>query len=417
MMVLVANLGSTSFKYKLFDMPAAPAAPGNPGEAERVLASGAADRIGQGRSAWSVSVGDGGGAKKAEGTTDLADHSAAIDLHLAQLVKLGAISRMDDIEAVGFKAVHGGPISGAVRVTDEVLAIQEQFADVAPQHNPPYVAAMRAFAKKLPGVPQVAAFETAFHQTIPLSRQVYGIPHEWTTELGIRRYGFHGASHRYIATRMKEILPAARKIISCHLGGSCSICAIEDGKSVANSFGMTAQSGTFHASRVGDFDTFALLKLLKSGLDLDTIFKKLGKEGGLLGLSGVSADMREVENAAATGNAQAQLALDAFVESCRHYVAAYLGVLNGADAIVFTGGVGQFGKAIRRDILENFGYGGVYLDAAKNDRASGKAEERIDAANSKTQVWVVPTNEELIVARQTVAVLQKSAKPQAAAAV
>jgi len=407
MIVLVANLGSTSFKYKLFDMP--------PGSAERVIATGAADRIGQGRSAWSVSV-TGGGEKKNEGTTDLADHAAAIDLHLAELIKLGAIKRMEDVEAIGFKAVHGGPISGAVRVNDEVLAIQEQFADVAPQHNPPYVAAMRAFMKKLPGVPQVAAFETAFHQTIPLARQVYGIPHEWTTKLGIRRYGFHGASHRYIATRMKEILPAARKIISCHLGGSCSICAIEDGKSVANSFGMTAQSGTFHASRVGDFDTFALLKLLKSGLDVDTIFKKLGKEGGLQGLSGVSADMREVEKAAAAGNAQAQLALDAFVETCRHYVASYLGVLNGADAIVFTGGVGQFGRAIRSGIVSNMNYAGVELSREANEKANGKDEQTVHASNSRVQIWVVPTNEELIVARQTVGVLKGSAKPQATAA-
>lgn len=402
MIVLIANLGSTSFKYKLFDMPS-----------ERVLASGAADRIGQGRSAWSVAAAE----QKAEGVIDLADHAAAIDLHLAQLLKLGAIKRMEELEAIGFKAVHGGPISGAVRVDERVLSVMEQFADVAPQHNPPYIAAMRAFMKALPGVPQVAAFETAFHQTIPLSRQVYGIPYEWTAKLGIRRYGFHGASHRYIATRTREILPAARKVISCHLGGSCSICAIEDGKSVANSFGMTAQSGTFHASRVGDFDTFALLKLLKSGLDVDTIFKRLGKEGGLLGLSGVSADMREVENAAAVGNAQAKLALEAFVETCRHYVAAYLGVLNGADAIVLTGGIGQFGKAIRREILRNFNYAGIELCSQRNDRASGKGEERISADGSRTQVWVVPTNEELIVARQTVAALQASAQPQAASVV
>lgn len=395
MITLVANLGSTSFKYKLFDMS----------KSEAVLASGAADRIGQGRSAWSVSAGSGASAKKAEGVTDLADHGAAIELNLAKLVELGAIKRMQDVQAIGFKAVHGGPISGAVRVDDHVLDVMEQFADVAPQHNPPYIAAMRAFMQRLPGVPQVAAFETAFHQTIPLARQVYGIPHEWTQKLGIRRYGFHGASHRYIATRTREILPDARRVISCHLGGSCSICAIEDGKSVANSFGMTAQSGTFHASRVGDFDTFALLKLMKAGLDIDTIFRRLGKEGGLLGLSGVSADMREVETAAAGGNAQARLALDAFVETCRHYVAAYLGVLNGADAIVFTGGVGQFGREIRRDVLHGFDYAGVKLCGDRNKAASGKGEDRIHSDSSKTQIWVIPTNEELIVARQTVEVL------------
>src|SRR5579859_2926785 len=258
MNVLVANLGSTSFKYKLLDMDA-------DGE---VIARGGYERIGQ----------SGG---------QFARHGDVIDVILKELPQKP--------DAIGFKAVHGGPISGAVRVTDEVLATQEQFADVAPAHNPAYVAAMKAFRARLPDVPQVAAFETAFHQTIPMSRQVYAIPHEWTEKLGIRRYGFHGASHRYIATRIRELLgPEARRVISCHLGGSCSICAIENGKSVANSFGMTAQSGVPHNNRVGDFDTFALLKLLKQGLSLDEIFKKLGKEGGMQGMSGISPDMRDI---------------------------------------------------------------------------------------------------------------------------
>src|SRR5436190_6004827 len=249
MLVLVANLGSTSFKFKLLDMDAG-------GD---VLAKGGYERIGQPGSPY-------------------ASHADVIDVILKETPR-----RPD---AIGFKAVHGGPICGAVRVTDEVIATMEQFADVAPAHNPPYIAAMRAFREKMPGTPQVAAFETAFHQTIPMSRQVYAIPHEWTENLGIRRYGFHGASHRYIATRVKEIIPDARRVISCHLGGSCSICAIENGKSVANSFGMTAQSGIPHNNRVGDFDAFAMQKLLKQGVTLDEVFKKLGKESGMLGMSG-----------------------------------------------------------------------------------------------------------------------------------
>ena len=393
MIVLIANLGSTSFKYKLFDMPS-----------ERVLATGASDRIGQGRSESVVDT----GVAKSQNTRDLMDHAAAIDMHLNELIALNVIDSIDQVQAIGFKAVHGGPISGAVVVDDHVLATMEQFADVAPQHNPPYIAAMRAFAKKLPGVPQVAAFETAFHQSVPLARQVYAIPHEWVEKLGIRRYGFHGASHRYIATRMAQIAPAAKKVISCHLGGSCSISAIENGKSVANSFGMTAQSGVFHASRVGDFDAFALLKLLKGGLKLDDIWATLGKKAGLQGLSGVSADMREVEQAAAAGNERARLALDAFVEVCRHYVGAYLAVLNGADAIVFTGGIGQNGKAIRTAICANLDFAGIKLDAAKNQNAKGSAESRIDAAESRTQIWVLPTNEELIVARQTIDALSSA---------
>jgi acetate kinase len=366
MLVLVANLGSTSFKFKLLDMDAGGA----------LLAQGGYERIGQAGSPY-------------------ATHADVIDVILKDLPR-----RPD---AIGFKAVHGGPISGAVRVTDEVIAIQEQFADVAPAHNPPYIAAMRAFREKMPQTPQVAAFETAFHQTIPLSRQVYAIPHEWTEKLGIRRYGFHGASHRYIATRVKEIVPEARRIISCHLGGSCSVTAIENGKSVANSFGMTAQSGVFHNNRVGDFDAFALQKLLKGGLALDEIFKKLGKEGGLLGLSGVSPDMRDVEKAAAEGNARAKLALDAFVESVRGFIGQYLVALGGCDVLAFTGGIGENGIAIRAAICHGMEWAGILLDPAKN-QVRGK-EEKISKVESDVQIWIVPTNEELIVARQTVAVL------------
>src|SRR5580765_4479561 len=279
MLVLVANLGSTSFKYKLLDME----------KHGDVVARGGYERIGQKDSPY-------------------ASHGDVIDVILKE------IGRKPD--AIGFKAVHGGPISGAVRVDDKVIATMEQFSDVAPAHNPPYIAAMKAFKQKLPNVPQVAAFETAFHQTVPMSRQVYAIPWEWTEKLGIRRYGFHGASHRYIATRVPELVGKenCRRIISCHLGGSCSVCAIEHGKSVANSLGLTPQTGVFHNNRVGDFDTFALLRLTKHGYSLDQILKKLGKEGGLLGISGVSNDMRDVERAAAAGNTRAKLAVDAFVE-------------------------------------------------------------------------------------------------------
>src|SRR5688572_20585082 len=368
MLVLVANLGSTSFKFKLLDM-------GANGE---VVARGGYERIGQSGSEHKT-------------------HGDVID------VILKTLERKPD--AIGFKAVHGGPISGAVRVTDEVVATMEQFADVAPAHNPPYIAAMRAFRAKMPGTPQVAAFETAFHQTIPLARQVYAIPHEWTEKLGIRRYGFHGASHRYIATRVPELVgkERARRVISCHLGGSCSICAIQDGKSVANSFGMTAQSGVPHNNRVGDFDTFALLKLTKQGMGLEDVFRRLGKEGGMLGMSGVSPDMRDVEQAAAAGDARARLAIDAFVESVRHYVGAYLVVLGGCDVLAFTGGIGENGAALREAICRNLEWAGIALDKTKNQTRG--TETKISSVESRAEIWIVPTNEELIVARQTEAVL------------
>ena len=339
MLVLVANLGSTSFKFKLLDMSA---------DGDEV-ARGGYERIGQAGSPY-----------RDARRRDRRDPQGT-----------GARAKPD---AIGFKAVHGGPISGAVRVTDEVLATMEQFADVAPAHNPPYIAAMRAFREKLPGVPQVAAFETAFHQTIPLARQVYAIPHEWTEKLGIRRYGFHGASHRYIATRVPELLgpEKSQRIISCHLGGSCSICAIEDGKSVANSFGMTAQSGVPHNNRVGDFDTFALLKLTKQGCTLDEIFKKLGKEGGMLGMSGVSPDMRDIEKAAAEGNARAKLAIDAFVESVRHFIGQYLVVLGGCDVLAFTGGIGENGVGHPRGRLPQPGMGRHRARPARRTRRAAR---------------------------------------------
>jgi len=398
MIVLVVNLGSTSFKCKLFRFASGEDA------SPRVLATGAADRISLGASNWSVQAGD----AAEEGTADLTDHAAAIEKLLSVMLRLGAIERLGQVEAIGFKAVHGGPIRSAVRVDEDVLATMEAFSDVAPAHNPPYIAAMRAFAERLPDVPQVAAFETAFHQTIPLARQVYGVDHEWIEKLGIRRYGFHGASHRYIATRLAEIAPEARRVVSLHLGGSCSVCAIREGVSVANSFGMTAQSGVFHNNRVGDFDVFALLKLLKRGMTIEAIFERLGQGAGLRGLSGVSADLREVEAAAVKGDPRARLAVQAFVESCRHYLGAYLAILNGADAIVFTAGIGQHSPSIRAAVCQDLDYAGIHLDAVKNDQVTGDAESRIDAGGSATRIWVLPANEELIVARQTMEVLSGS---------
>src|SRR5438093_12199631 len=348
MLVLVANLGSTSFKFKLLDME-------RNGE---VVARGGYERIGQKDSPYKT-------------------HADVVDVILKEIGK--------EPDAIGFKAVHGGPISGAVRVTDEVIATMEQFADVAPAHNPPYIAAMRAFREKLPDTPQVAAFETAFHQTIPLARQVYAIPHEWTEKLGIRRYGFHGASHRYIATRVHELVPEARKVISCHLGGSCSVCAIENGKSVANSFGMTAQSGVPHNNRVGDFDTFALLKLTKQGLGLEEIFRKLSKEGGMHGMSGISPDMRDIEAAAGRGDARARLAIDAFIESVRGFIGSYLVALGGCDVLTFTGGIGENAVAIREQICRNLEWAGIVLDHGKN-QVRGK-EEKISSVESNTEIW------------------------------
>jgi acetate kinase len=381
MIVLVANIGSTSFKFRLFDMTD-----------ERELARGGAERIGSDDAA--VKVGD----RKWSGR--LADHGEAID-HCLKLLPCPNVK----LDAIGFKAVHGGPISGAATVDDHVIKTMESFFDIAPAHNPPYVAAMKAFQAKLPGVPQVAAFETAFHQTIPASRTTYGIPWEWT-EAGVRRYGFHGASHRYIAVRSAELFKRTDlKVISCHLGGSSSICAIDSGKSVANSFATTPQSGLPHNNRVGDFDAYALLKTLpRFGVSFEKALEIMAKQGGLLGISGVSNDLRDIVEAAEKGHKRAKLAFDVLVESVRHYIGAYLAVLNGADLLVFTGGIGENQVGFRRAVCERMDYAGVKLDPKKNENRG--QETTISADDSKVRIMIIPTNEELIVARQTRDVLK-----------
>jgi acetate kinase len=395
MKILVANLGSTSFKYRLFDM-----------RGERQLARGGTERIGGAEGRTFVEI----GAWKSEESGRVADHAEAVRRCLAMLTdpEHGCIRSPSEVSAIGFKAVHGGGVSGVQRVTKELLAEMETMNQVAPAHNPPYIAAMRLLDEKLPEIPLVAAFETAFHATVPERNRHYAIPFEWAEKSHVRRWGFHGASHRYIATRTAELLKRDDlRIISCHLGGSNSLCAIRGGKSQANSLGMSPQSGLPHNNRVGDFDPFALPVLMRRlGKSLDEILHDLAEKSGLLGLSGLSGDVRDLEEAAAKGNARAQLALDVFVSSIRHHLGAYLVELGGADVVVFTGGIGENGVSVRRAVCRDLAELGIVLDEAKNKRAQG--ETAIHAAASRTQVWVIPTNEELIVARQARELLQKA---------
>jgi len=384
--ILVANLGSTSFKYRLFDMTD-----------ERLLARGGVERIGSPESRCFVES-DG---VRTEATVVARDHAAAVRLCLAQLSdpQRHCLKDPSELAAIGFKAVHAEHVSGVQRVDDRVLAAMEAYADVAPAHNPPYVAAMRLLARELPDIPLVAAFETGFHQTIPAAVKTYAVPLEWAETHGVRRWGFHGASHRYIAGRAAELLkkPDA-KIISCHLGGSSSLCAVEGGRSVATSMGMSPQSGLPQNNRVGDFDVFALPALLRStGKTLEQLLDDLANRSGLLGLSGHN-DLRDIENAAAAGDAKAKLALDVFVASVRHYLGAYLVLLNGADAIVFTGGIGENSAAMRAAVCADLSWFGIALDGAANRTAKG--EMPIHAASSRVAIWIMPTNEEVVVARQ-----------------
>lgn len=396
MRVLVPNLGSTSFKYQLLDM-----------EGERVLARGKIERIGSPQA--SVTTWEGAG--KAEQTSAaIPDHRAAIALLVEQL-RSGA--HPAGIDAVGFKAVHGGPrYRGSFMVDDALLQAMQEFVPVAPIHNQVYIQAMNIFREVLPGVPMVAVFEPGFHVTIPDRAAVYGIPYEWTEKYGIRRYGFHGSSHRYISQRVPQMLerPAAGlRLVSCHLGGSSSICAIRDGKSLDSSFGFSAQSGMEHAARSGELDPFAVLYIMeKEKLTAAEVSEILCKKSGLLGISGVSSDLRDIEEAAAKGNPRAALAVDIMVYEVKKYIGAFAAAMGGLDAVAFAGGIGENSWRVREAVCREMEFLGMLVDEEKN-RQPASADRVISRADSEVSVLVVYTNEEIIVARETVRVLTRSA--------
>jgi len=392
MKILVSNIGSTSFKFRLFDFSDG---------SETGLAVGGVDRIG----------GAGGqltfaptGGEKVAGPCECPDHAAAISASMDAMVAAGVLSGATDVSAVAFKAVMGGDIEPVTLVTDEVLKAMEYFIPVAPAHNPPYIAAMRSFREALPGTPLVACFEPGFHRTNPPRRRTFACPPEWATKYGIRRYGFHGASHRYIATRAAEVMPDARRVISCHLGGSSSLCAICDGESAATSMGFSAQSGLPQGTRVGEFDAYALAVVAReTGRDLDDLLDELGNRAGLAALSGTDGDMRDIEEAAKAGDAAATLAIDVYVTAIRDYLGAYLVELGGADAIVFSGGIGQKSPLVRSCVCDGLAFAGIELDDELNAVAAGEC--RIEEAGSSAAIWVMDTNEELIVARQAAGLL------------
>ncbi len=365
---------------------------------------GGIERIGAPESRLSVEF----GGRKREQVAHVPDHAVAVRQCLEQLTdaESGCLQDASEVAAIGFKAVHGGAVSGVQRVTPELLACMEEMNEVAPAHNPPYITAMRLLSERLPEIPLVAAFETGFHQTQPDRNKYYPVPYEWAEKYRVKRWGFHGASHRYIATRAAELLGRDDlRVISCHLGGSNSLCAIRGLTSMATSMGMSPQSGVPHNNRAGDFDPFAIPVIMKqTGQTFSQVLSDLAERSGLLGLSGVSGDIRDLEEAAAGGNVRARLALDVFTSDVRRSLGAMLAELGGADMIVFTGGIGENCINVRTAVVGGLGDLGIVLDAAAN--ATAKGESKISTAESRTQIWVVPTNEELIVARQTKQLLQ-----------
>ncbi|MEC7979619.1 MAG: acetate/propionate family kinase [Planctomycetota bacterium] len=395
MKVLVANLGSTSFKYRLFDM-----------DNEEQLARGGIDRIGSAESYCFVEI----GSEQVELSVHVPNHAEAVRRCLEQLTNpdTGCLNDASEVSAIGFKAVHGGKISGVQRIDAEVLTEMEKMNAVAPAHNPPYIAAMRQLAEKLPEIPLVAAFETGFHQTISDAQKFYGVPFEWAEDYHIKRWGFHGASHRYIGQRLAEVTGREdMRAISCHLGGSSSLCAIRGRESIGTTMGMSPQTGLLHNNRCGDFDPFAIPIVMEAtGKSLDEVLADLASQSGLLGLSGISGDVRDLEEAAGEGHERAQLALDVFVTEIRRHLGGLMVALGGLDAIVFTGGIGENGQQIRAGVCQGLEEFGVVLDPDKN--ATARGETQLEAAASRVQLWTIPTNEELVVARQSRALLEGS---------
>jgi acetate kinase len=397
MRILVPNLGSTSLKYQLIET-----------DSETVLARGKIDRIGGTES--QVIMWENGMAEDTRTSAQVADHRAAIKILLDHIAGSGGRSiPSGGISAVGFKAVHGGPhYCGSFSINEELLAAMHDFIPVAPVHNPIYIQAMQVFRELLPGVPMVAVFETGFHATIPDRASVYGVPYEWRERYGVRRYGFHGSSHRYIAQRVPQFLNHSAeglRIVSCHLGGSSSLCAILNGKSVDTSFGFSPQSGLEQSSRTGDVDPFVVLEVMdKEKLSPAEMGRLLCKKGGLAGISGLSNDVRDLEEAAAQGHTRAAIALEVLAYEAKKYLGAYAAAMGGLDVVAFAGGIGENSRCIRQQVCSGLEFLGIHLDQEAN-RLPTPADRIISRSGSAVTVLVVFTNEELMVARETARVL------------
>lgn len=385
MKVLVSNVGSTSLKFKLFDLPE-----------ERILCEAKVERVGNVEDAIYSYKNILSGYSEKNTKCSVPDYSAGIKMFLDSMTdkEHGVVESTDVVEAVGFKTVLAKGFYGIHELTEEVLAAMKDFLFVAPAHNAPYLEAIAQFRAVMPKATPVGVFETAFHTTIPLERRMYSIPYEWYEKYGIMRMGYHGASHSYIAEQAN-----APRVISCHLGGSCSVCAIENGKSVDSSFGFSLQTGIPHANRVGDVDPYIIPFLMNEGMSMDEVLKGMSKDGGMLGLSGVGNDMREIEEAALAGNMRAELALDVFATSIIRHIGSYYAELGGLDKLVFTGGIGENSTILRKKICAGLKHMGIVLDEELNDKTRG--EGVVSTADSPVEVVVIAANEELGVARRT----------------
>lgn len=390
MKILICNAGSTSLKFKLYDMPT-----------EEVLASGGVERVGSTDDAIYKYDNASRGVSLREEKQSVPDYETGIRRFLSDLTdaERGAIGSVADIDRVGFKTVLSRGYYGVHELTEPVLQGMRDMYAAAPAHNGPYLAAIEALRAVLPEAMFVGAFETDFHRTIPLDRCVYGVPYEWMEKYGVRRMGYHGASHSYVASLLNEWEGKKYRAISCHLGGSGSICAIENGESRDSSFGFTLQTGLIHNNRVGAMDADIIHYLRAQGLSDEEIEHGMTKNGGLKGISGVSGDLRYVLEAAEAGNERAKLAVDVYVTGIIRYIGAFAAELGGLDCLAFTGGIGENSAVIRKMVCERLEYMGVRLSARRNTKEKG--DRSISKKHSKVRVYVIAANEELGVARKT----------------
>ncbi|MBW3111491.1 acetate kinase [Bacillus sp. MCCB 382] len=388
--VIAINAGSSSLKFQLFDMPE-----------ETVITKGLIERIGLNDAVFNITVND----EKREEVTDIPNHEVAVKMLLEKLTGFGIINSLDEIEGIGHRVVHGGEIfNESVLITDEVITKIEELSDLAPLHNPANLTGIKAFQSVLPNVPAVAVFDTAFHQSMPESSFLYSLPYEYYEDFGIRKYGFHGTSHKYVSQRAAEMLGRPEeqvRLISCHLGNGASIAAIEGGKSIDTSMGFTPLAGVAMGTRSGNIDP-ALIPFImeKTGSTADEVLNILNKKSGMLGVSGFSSDLRDIEQQASEGNERAELALEVFANRIHKYIGSYASRMYGVDAIVFTAGIGENSTLIREKVLQGLEFMGVYWDPARN-KVRGK-EAFVNYPHSPVKVMIIPTNEEVMIARDVV---------------
>ena len=397
MKILVLNCGSSSIKYKLYDMTT-----------KTVMAQGGIEKLGLPDSFLKFTLPD--GTKKII-EKSMPEHTVGVELILNTLInpECGCISDMHEIDAVGHRLVHGGEkFNSSVLITPDVIKKMEECSDLAPLHNPANLKGVAAITKILPDVPQVGVFDTAFHQTMPAHSYMYPLPYEYYEKYGVRRYGFHGTSHRYVSRRACEFLGLdynRTKIITAHIGGGGSVAAIMNGKSVDTSMGLTPVEGLMMGTRCGDVDLGAIIYLMeKEHMDVHTLSDIINKKSGVLGVSGVSSDMRDIEKAIAEGNKRARLAWDMFEYRLKKYIGAYVAVMDGVDVIVFTGGIGENQTITRDYICQGMTYLGIKYDKELNSRTRGE-EVEISTPDSKVRVVVIPTDEELTIASDTMEIV------------